>query len=127
MTATRSGAIQTQYRTIDGLNVRFAESDARDEDALLLSPWPESLFAFDQMWDRLAEHTHLVAVDLVRALRTPRHPAGTAGNGRVRHPARGRVRARASASEVDRGGHFAAWEQPALFADEVRGAFRSLR
>ena len=35
MTATRSGAIQTQSRTIDGLNVRFAESDARDEHALL--------------------------------------------------------------------------------------------
>ena len=30
-------------------------------------------------------------------------------------------------SEVDRGGHFAAWEQPALFSTEVRSAFRSLR
>jgi pimeloyl-ACP methyl ester carboxylesterase len=29
--------------------------------------------------------------------------------------------------EVDRGGHFAAWEQPALFAAELRAAFRSLR
>jgi pimeloyl-ACP methyl ester carboxylesterase len=29
-----------------------------------LSPWPESLYAFDQMWDRLAERAHLVAVDL---------------------------------------------------------------
>jgi pimeloyl-ACP methyl ester carboxylesterase len=28
---------------------------------------------------------------------------------------------------VDRGGHFAAWEQPALFAEEIRAAFRSLR
>jgi pimeloyl-ACP methyl ester carboxylesterase len=28
---------------------------------------------------------------------------------------------------VDRGGHFAAWEEPALFADEVRAAFRPLR
>ena len=25
-------------------------------------------------------------------------------------------------NEVDRGGHFAAWEQPALFAREVRAA-----
>jgi pimeloyl-ACP methyl ester carboxylesterase len=25
------------------------------------------------------------------------------------------------------GGHFAAWEQPELFCDEVRAAFRSLR
>jgi pimeloyl-ACP methyl ester carboxylesterase len=30
-------------------------------------------------------------------------------------------------NEVDKGGHFAAWEEPELFADEVRAAFRSLR
>jgi pimeloyl-ACP methyl ester carboxylesterase len=30
-------------------------------------------------------------------------------------------------NQVDRGGHFAAWEQPELFASEVRAAFRSLR
>jgi pimeloyl-ACP methyl ester carboxylesterase len=30
-------------------------------------------------------------------------------------------------NEVDKGGHFAAWEQPTLFAAEVRAAFRSLR
>ena len=29
--------------------------------------------------------------------------------------------------EVDRGGHFAAWEQPQLFSEELRAAFRSLR
>ncbi len=29
--------------------------------------------------------------------------------------------------EVDRGGHFAAWEQPELFASELRAAFKSLR
>jgi pimeloyl-ACP methyl ester carboxylesterase len=30
-------------------------------------------------------------------------------------------------NEVDKGGHFAAWEQPKLFSAEVRAAFRSLR
>ena len=29
--------------------------------------------------------------------------------------------------EVDKGGHFAAWEQPELFGAELRPAFRSLR
>ena len=29
--------------------------------------------------------------------------------------------------QVDRGGHFAAWEQPQLFTEEVRAGFRSLR
>ena len=30
-------------------------------------------------------------------------------------------------NEADRGGHFAAWEEPELFATEIRAAFRSLR
>jgi pimeloyl-ACP methyl ester carboxylesterase len=30
-------------------------------------------------------------------------------------------------NKVDKGGHFAAWEQPRLFAAELRAAFRSLR
>lgn len=30
-------------------------------------------------------------------------------------------------NEVDKGGHFAAWEEPQLFAEEMRAAFRSLR
>src|ERR1700733_582192 len=30
-------------------------------------------------------------------------------------------------NRLDRGGHFAAWEQPQLFADEMRSSFRSLR
>jgi pimeloyl-ACP methyl ester carboxylesterase len=30
-------------------------------------------------------------------------------------------------NRLDRGGHFAAWEQPQLFSDEMRAAFRSLR
>ena len=30
-------------------------------------------------------------------------------------------------NEVDKGGHFAAWEEPELFAQELRNAFRSLR
>ena len=183
-------AAPTQYRIIDGLNVRFAESDPRDDHALLLSPWPESLFAFDQMWDRLAEDTHLVAVDLPvfghserrDTLFAPRamgefvikvadefgrdasarvDDSVTDGNdeasllgdadellqrdrcsvqvpsqqhlgadGGSHRGARRSVAGRSTLvhwSEVDRGGHFAAWEQPALFADEVRGAFRSLR
>jgi pimeloyl-ACP methyl ester carboxylesterase len=30
-------------------------------------------------------------------------------------------------NRLDRGGHFAAWEQPQLFAEEMRASFRSLR
>jgi pimeloyl-ACP methyl ester carboxylesterase len=30
-------------------------------------------------------------------------------------------------NEVDKGGHFAAWEQPEIFSQELRAAFMSLR
>ncbi len=30
-------------------------------------------------------------------------------------------------NELPKGGHFAAWEQPELFADEVRASFRHSR
>jgi pimeloyl-ACP methyl ester carboxylesterase len=57
--------IQMRFRTIDGLSIRYAESQDQSSDhALLLSPWPESLLAFEPTWTRLAQHTHLVAVDL---------------------------------------------------------------
>jgi len=29
--------------------------------------------------------------------------------------------------QAERGGHFAAWEQPQLFAEKLRAAFRTLR
>jgi pimeloyl-ACP methyl ester carboxylesterase len=60
----RNGGIQPRFRTIDGLSIRFAESEERDAQALLLSPWPESLFAFEPTWTALAEHAHLLAIDL---------------------------------------------------------------
>ena len=56
--------IETRFRTIAGLSIRFAESEDRADHALLLSPWPESLLAFDPTWARLSERTHLVAIDL---------------------------------------------------------------
>ena len=30
-------------------------------------------------------------------------------------------------NEVGKGGHFAAWEEPGLFSEEIRAAFRPLR
>jgi pimeloyl-ACP methyl ester carboxylesterase len=64
MPVSSNPTINIQTKTIDGLSIRFAESEPRDSGALLLSPWPESLLAFDQMWEPLAEHAHLVAIDL---------------------------------------------------------------
>src|SRR6516165_4282189 len=59
-----------QFRVIDGLTVRFAQSQPTQgqgqgqECALLLSPWPESLLAFEPVWSPLAEYARLVAIDL---------------------------------------------------------------
>jgi pimeloyl-ACP methyl ester carboxylesterase len=64
VTSSLNTPIQTQFRTIDGLSIRFAESASREEHALFLCPWPESLFAFEPTWSTLAENVHLVAVDL---------------------------------------------------------------
>ena len=57
--------INTQRRMADGLGIRYAEANGGgDETVLLLSPWPESLFAWDTIWMRLAQTGRLVAVDL---------------------------------------------------------------
>ena len=80
MTTWLNAPFRMQFRVIDGLTVRFAQSglaqsglaqsglaqgDSRgQEHALLLSPWPESLLAFEPVWSPLAEHAHLVAMDL---------------------------------------------------------------
>ena len=64
MPGSARSAIEPRVRTVDGVDVRYAESEPRDTDALLFAPWPESLFAYDQVWSRLAERHHLVAVDL---------------------------------------------------------------
>jgi pimeloyl-ACP methyl ester carboxylesterase len=67
--------IEPRFRTIDGLAIRFAESEVREDQALLLSPWPESLFAFEPTWARLAEHARLVAIDLPGFGRSQRRDA----------------------------------------------------
>jgi pimeloyl-ACP methyl ester carboxylesterase len=68
---------QMRYRIVDGLSIRFAESEGDQEssDALLLSPWPESLLAFEPTWARLAEHAHLLAIDLPGFGRSERRDA----------------------------------------------------
>jgi pimeloyl-ACP methyl ester carboxylesterase len=58
-------AIKTQFRTVDGVRIRYAESDGPPERTILLtSPWPESVYAFAPVWSSLAAHARLFAVDL---------------------------------------------------------------
>jgi pimeloyl-ACP methyl ester carboxylesterase len=64
VTTWLNASFEMRFRLIGGLTVRFAASENRSDHALLLSPWPESLLAFEPAWWRLAQRAHLVAVDL---------------------------------------------------------------
>jgi len=68
-------ATTPRFRTVDGVSIRFAESGPRTTEALLLSPWPESVFAYEPTWTQLAEHAHLVAIDLPGFGRSERRDA----------------------------------------------------
>jgi pimeloyl-ACP methyl ester carboxylesterase len=58
-------AIKPQFQTVDGVRIRYAESDGPPEHTILLtSPWPESIYAFAPMWATLAERARLFAIDL---------------------------------------------------------------
>jgi pimeloyl-ACP methyl ester carboxylesterase len=64
VTTWLNASFEMRFRLIGGLTVRFAASEDHSDHALLLSPWPESLLAFELVWWRLAQRTRLVAVDL---------------------------------------------------------------
>ena len=64
MSSWLNTSFEMRFRVIDGLTVRYAQSEDRGDHALLLSPWPESLLAFEPIWSRLDTHAHLVAIDL---------------------------------------------------------------
>jgi pimeloyl-ACP methyl ester carboxylesterase len=56
---------EPKWRALDGLKIRYAAHEGMNaETVLLLSPWPESIYAFSQMWPGLASHFNVVALDL---------------------------------------------------------------
>jgi pimeloyl-ACP methyl ester carboxylesterase len=56
---------QPRFRAVDGVRIRYADTGGSQEETLLLtSPWPESLYAFASIWDKLAAHARLFAIDL---------------------------------------------------------------
>ena len=57
--------IEPQFRTVDGVRIRYADSGGSQEPVILLtSPWPESMYAFAPIWASLADHARLFAIDL---------------------------------------------------------------
>src|SRR6202011_2429039 len=54
------------FRVCDGVRVRFADNkaDSSAVTVLMLSPWPESLWAYRRIWDRVSAVARVVAIDL---------------------------------------------------------------
>ncbi len=61
----RDVSFEPQFTLYEGLRIRYASSPRpAAESVLLLSPWPESIYAFIRMWPQLAGRFSLTAVDL---------------------------------------------------------------
>src|ERR1700689_4271581 len=60
-----TGLGSMQFRTVDGLRIRFAANNKKDGDPIiLLSPLPESILAFLPTWETFSALGPLVDVDL---------------------------------------------------------------
>jgi pimeloyl-ACP methyl ester carboxylesterase len=57
--------MQTKITTVDGLSIRYATNEWKfTENILLISPLPESILAFSQIWNSLTNRYNLLAIDL---------------------------------------------------------------
>jgi pimeloyl-ACP methyl ester carboxylesterase len=57
--------ITTYFRVCDGVRVRVADNKAdSDITALLLAPWPETLWAFRRIWGQVSAVGRVVAIDM---------------------------------------------------------------
>ncbi len=65
MNLSLTASINPEFRMIDGVKIRYADSGgSQDPIVVLTSPWPESVYAFALMWATLSAHARLFAVDL---------------------------------------------------------------
>jgi pimeloyl-ACP methyl ester carboxylesterase len=65
MTNRANGLPELQFATVDGLRIRYARSQATTGDPiLLLSPWPESIYAFLSIWEAFSGIGPVTAMDL---------------------------------------------------------------
>jgi len=65
MSTGTASQMYTYFRVFDGVRVRFADTRAdSDTTVLMLAPWPESLWAFRRIWDRITSLGRVVAIDM---------------------------------------------------------------
>ena len=59
------GSFEPQFTLYKGLRIRYVSLPKPSaESVMLLSPWPESIYAFTRIWPLLSEQFSLTAVDL---------------------------------------------------------------
>jgi pimeloyl-ACP methyl ester carboxylesterase len=57
--------IATYFRVCDGTRIRYADTKKESDTViLLLSPWPETIWAYRRIWDRVSGLGRVVAIDL---------------------------------------------------------------
>jgi pimeloyl-ACP methyl ester carboxylesterase len=65
MSAEAVPPITTYFRVCDGVRVRYADTKANSDTAvLMLAPWPETLWAFRRIWDRVTTLGRVVALEM---------------------------------------------------------------
>ena len=65
MSTEPASPITTYFRVCDGVRLRYADTKtASDTVVLMLAPWPESLWAFRRIWDRVRPLGRVVALDM---------------------------------------------------------------
>ncbi len=62
--ASESPPFDVMWRTIDGLNIRYATGGKGSDKVVLFSPWPESILAFAPVWEGLTKQFAVLAIDL---------------------------------------------------------------
>lgn len=63
--SAEASRITTYFRVCDGVRVRCADTRAdSDITVLMLAPWPETLWAFRRIWQRVTALGRVVAIDL---------------------------------------------------------------
>ena len=65
MSVAPASPITTYFRVSDGVRLRYADTKAdSDTVVLMLAPWPESLWAFRRIWDRVTPLGRVLALDM---------------------------------------------------------------
>jgi len=65
VSAEPAAPITTYFRVCDGVRVRYADTRADSDTVVLrLAPWPETLWAFRRIWDRVTPLGRVLALDM---------------------------------------------------------------